>query len=220
MADDPFFIVKREVEQSLTQVSNMFTQRNSPQNQNNKRTDNDIRDRLQNIVADLDELDDTIKIVQGNPARFKIDKREIDDRKSFVGNTRKLIEDMRFRLNTKESRSETSPSTAKPNISRAIEDEQMQQQMIMQNQDRQMDEVVVTVRNLKEIGRVMGNELDDQTRLLGEVEEHVDATQNKLQDGMKRMKDFIQANSDIKQQITIIVLIIALVVLMILVLSF
>lgn len=40
----------------------------------------------------------------------------------------------------------------------------MQQQMVMDQQDRQVEEVAVTVGNLKEIARVMGDELDDQTR--------------------------------------------------------
>ena len=34
----------------------------------------------------------------------------------------------------------------------------------MQQQDQQVDQVAVTVKNLREIGEVMGNELDDQTR--------------------------------------------------------
>jgi hypothetical protein len=53
--------------------------------------------------------------------------------------------------------------------------------------------------------------------LLGEVDAHVDATSNRMQDGMKRMKDFIAANSDIKQQLVIIGLVVLLVILLIVV---
>jgi hypothetical protein len=45
---------------------------------------------------------------------------------------------------------------------RAIEQEGQMQQQIMQSQDRQMEEVAITIRNMREIGRVMGDELDDQ----------------------------------------------------------
>ena len=34
----------------------------------------------------------------------------------------------------------------------------------MEQQDAQVEQVAQTVRNLREIGEVMGNELDDQTR--------------------------------------------------------
>ncbi|KAJ3255620.1 Syntaxin-10 [Boothiomyces macroporosus] len=215
MADDPFNIVKREVEQSLAQVQQLFQQRNSTPEKDQKRFNNDIRDRLQNINADLDELDDTIKIVQGNPSRFKLDRREIDERKQFVSNSRRTVEELKSRLVEKQSQ----PQAEKKSRAGMIENEQMMQQQIMQSQDKQMDEVAVTIRNMKEIGRVMGDELEDQTRLLGEVEDHVDATQNRLQDGMKRMKDFIKANSDIKQQVTIIILIVVLVILAIIAIS-
>lgn len=47
---------------------------------------------------------------------------------------------------------------------RRIESEQQQHQEVMQNQDRQMDQVAVTIRNMREIGEVMGEEIDDQHR--------------------------------------------------------
>ena len=45
-----------------------------------------------------------------------------------------------------------------------IENEQEQQQVMMQRQDDQMDQIGGVVRNLREIGEVMGNELEDQER--------------------------------------------------------
>ena len=57
------------------------------------------------------------------------------------------------------------------------------------------------------------------SRLLGETDARVDATEGRMQDGIKRMKEFIQANSSIGQQLTIIGLVIALVVLLIIVIS-
>ena len=57
-----------------------------------------------------------------------------------------------------------APSREPTSNSKFIEREQQQQQMIMQNQDRQIEEVAVTVGNLREIAQVMGDELDDQTR--------------------------------------------------------
>ncbi|KAJ3211283.1 hypothetical protein HDU67_004625 [Dinochytrium kinnereticum] len=99
-----------------------------------------------------------------------------------------------------------------------IEREQGVQQQIIRQQDAQLDEVMDTVGNLKEVAIVMGKEMDDQTRLLDELETNVDTTKGKLDMGMKRLKDFINANSDKKQQWTICGLITALVILLILVL--
>ncbi|KAJ3100650.1 Syntaxin-6 [Phlyctochytrium planicorne] len=99
-----------------------------------------------------------------------------------------------------------------------IDREQGVQQQIMRQQDAQLDEVMDTVGNLKEVAVVMNKELDDQTRLLDDLETSVDSTKGKLDMGMKRLKEFVNANADSKQQCTICGLITALVILLILVL--
>ncbi|KAI8926438.1 syntaxin 6, N-terminal-domain-containing protein [Entophlyctis helioformis] len=255
--DDPFFVVKREVEQSLRQVAGLYQSWRQQLmasggsagagDQDLRKQGSDIRDILRNIAADLDELDETIKIVQSNPARFKLDRAQIDERKQFVMEARRTVEEMRSSINNPNAARMggqqgmrdallTSKNTGKAggavdkygrseqdyqmSNQRFVEREQQQQQMVMEQQDRQMDDVAVTVGNLREVARVMGDELDDQTRLLGEVEAQVDTTQGRLQDGMKRMQDFIKANSSSKQQWIIAVLTIVLVVIIILVISF
>ncbi|KAJ1341249.1 hypothetical protein BSLG_004184 [Batrachochytrium salamandrivorans] len=152
----------------------------------------DIRDILRNII------------VQGNPARFKLDRAQIDSRKQFVLESRRGIEDMRSNVNNpgaarmggasgmresllgsgkkRTDKYGRSEEEYKMSNQRFVEREQSQQQSLMREQDEQMDDVAVTVGNLREVARVMGDELDDQTRLLGEVEIQVDSTQNKLAD--------------------------------------
>lgn len=51
-----------------------------------------------------------------------------------------------------------------PSGSKGIQNEQEQQQIFMERQDKAMDEIGGVVRNLREIGEVMGNELEDQER--------------------------------------------------------
>ena len=56
--------------------------------------------------------------------------------------------------------------------------------------------------------------------MLNQVEDIVEQTTNKMSEGLKRMKQFIQANSDTKQQYTIIALSIILTMLLIFVILF
>ncbi len=60
-----------------------------------------------------------------------------------------------------------------------------------------------------------GNAGFKRVRLLNEMEHDVDNTSNRLQDGMKRMGDFIKANSDTKQQWCVVILIIILILLVV-----
>jgi t-SNARE complex subunit (syntaxin) len=96
-----------------------------------------------------------------------------------------------------------------------FEEESGTQAQIMKEQDKEIQAVASTVVNLKEIATVLGNELDEQSRLIDHIELKVDNTTNNLDSGLKRMKEFINANADTKQQVCIVGLIILLVVLLI-----
>ncbi|KAJ3159038.1 Syntaxin-6, partial [Irineochytrium annulatum] len=78
---------------------------------------------------------------------------------------------------------------------RFIDREHGVQQQIMRQQDVQLDEVMDTVGNLREVAVVMGREMDDQTALLEDLDTRVDTTSGKLKMGMKKLQDFIKANA-------------------------
>jgi t-SNARE complex subunit (syntaxin) len=102
------------------------------------------------------------------------------------------------------------------NSKKFFEKESGNQAQIMKDQDREIQAVASTVVNLKEIATVMGNELDEQSRLIDHLENKVDNTTNNMDSGLKRMKEFINQNADTKQQLCIIGLIILLVILLVL----
>ena len=104
----------------------------------------------------------------------------------------------------------------KLNTKNFYEKETGTQAQIMREQDKEIQAVASTVVNLREIATVMGNELDEQSRLIDHMELKVDNTTNNLDSGLKRMKEFINANADTKQQVCIVGLIILLVVLLVL----
>jgi hypothetical protein len=143
------------------------------------------------ISDDLIELENTIKIVEGNPARFKITGVEIESRKSFISNSKRVLDSFR-KQDKYDSASKPDKKEAKNSHNSLLTE---RQQLIMEQQNSQMQEVSVTIGGLKEIARVMGDELDDQGRLLDEVDTHVESTKNRLDDGLKRMGEFIKANS-------------------------
>ncbi|OAJ38409.1 hypothetical protein BDEG_22347 [Batrachochytrium dendrobatidis JEL423] len=181
MSDDPFFVVKREVEQSLVQVGSLY-----------QAWFQQLTNALEIVAAaclDLLIFNGTVQIVQSNPARFKLDRSHIDERKQFVQESRKKVEEMKSSVNnpsaarmggqqgmrnnlmgsnkTRTDKYGRTEDEYKVSNQKFVEREQQQQQALMQDQDAQMSDVAVTVGNLREVARVMGSELDDQTRLLG-----------------------------------------------------
>ncbi|KAJ1527365.1 Syntaxin-6, partial [Nowakowskiella sp. JEL0078] len=179
-----------------------------------KWTSQELKNSLQTIELDLQDLEETIKIVEANPNRFRLDESEILGRRDFISKTRKSVLDMKTTVGNptaNKSRESVqrnallspirnkvteSSSIKKPiSASNFVENEQHTQAMIMRQQDDQLDGVLNTVHGLKEVAHVMGRELDDQTHLLGDLENQVDTTQGKLQLGIKRLREIIKTNA-------------------------
>ncbi|KAI9207433.1 syntaxin 6, N-terminal-domain-containing protein [Polychytrium aggregatum] len=271
MSEDPFFAVKDEVEMAManatqlfqnwnrlqlsvssstpfSQPSDAFQQHSSSDAEELRWTTTEIKGAIQSIELDLKDLEDTVKIVQANPERFKLDPREVVQRKDFVKKMKKTVEEMKQAVNNPSTikRTETAqrntllaskPSPgdkSSPQLTnrqgptqqdyerrntRFIENESLNQQQIMRHQDQQLDGISSTITGMREVATVIGMELDDQTRLIEDVDERVDTTSGKLKAGMKRLDNFIQSNSNKKQQITICILVIILIIVLVCVIS-
>merc|ERR1719429_792306 len=60
----------------------------------------ELRNSLRSIEWDLEDLDDTVQIVEKNPAKFRIDSSELLVRKSFIQQTRDEVNQMKERVST------------------------------------------------------------------------------------------------------------------------
>ena len=54
-------------------------------------TSNELRNSVRSIEWDLEDLEETISIVEKNPRKFKIDEQEIKDRRDFVERTKATV---------------------------------------------------------------------------------------------------------------------------------
>ncbi|KAJ3404053.1 hypothetical protein HDU80_003347 [Chytriomyces hyalinus] len=206
-------------------------------------TQSELQSAIEAIQADLGDVSAAVRIVAADPRRFGVDAAEVAQRTEFVARVRRHIDEYAAtvaashapvlmappvmthpaansnlkKATPKPSRSESNSNNNNNNGNNAdmfIGREQGMQQQIMRQQDEQLVGVMSTVGTLKEVAIVMNQELDDQTALLQDLDIQVENTQDKMDMGMKRLKDFIQANADTKQQWTICCLIVALVALL------
>ncbi|KAG0375965.1 MAG: t-SNARE [Linnemannia gamsii] len=214
----------------------------SAQNEELLKTKEELLQILANTEQDLQDLDNAVRAVIENPSRFNLTTREINGRKQFVDQTRRKVQDMitrleqpikigsaqldRLALLEDTTGGSSSPRgyqkpTRRENMmysnSKFVEQEAMQQQMLMQEQDQQLDGVMHTVLNMREIASTMNDELADQSILIDDLDEHVDRTSGSLQKAMKRMNHFIKANEETKASCCIGILIMVLIILLILV---
>ncbi|KAF9926896.1 hypothetical protein FBU30_003617 [Linnemannia zychae] len=247
--EDPFILIKNEVQSSLANATTLFESWKrilqtvtSAQNEELLKTKEELLQILSNIDLDLQDLDDAVRAVIENPARFNLTTRESNARKQFVDQTRRKVQDMRTKLEQPvkigsaqldrlallEDTTGGSPSprgyqkpSRRENMmysnAKFVEQEALQQQILMQEQDQQLDGVMHTVLNMREIATTMNGELADQSMLLDDLDEHVDRTSGSLQKAMKRMNHFIKQNEETKASCCIGILIIVLIILLVLV---
>ncbi|KAF9964242.1 hypothetical protein BGZ70_006729 [Mortierella alpina] len=245
--EDPFVLIKNDVLASLGNASTLFESWKrivqtvtSADNEELLKTKEELTQILSNIEQDLEDLDDAVKAVIESPQRFNLTTRESNARKQFVDQTRRKVQDMKTTLDKPikigsaqqdrmallEDAGGSSPRgyqkpTRRENMmysnTKFVEQEAQQQQMLMQEQDQQLDGVMHTVLNMRDIASTMNTELADQSMLLDDLDEHVDRTAGSLQKAMRRMNHFIKQNEETKSSCCIGILIIVLIILLILI---
>ncbi|KAI8621250.1 syntaxin 6, N-terminal-domain-containing protein [Chytriomyces sp. MP71] len=204
-----------------------------------------LSEAVQTLSEDAADVRDAVKMGEANPAKFALSPADVRERREFVATVQRRVAEIRDVLAQPQaargaahgraataqanrdqllSQSSRSAASATPHATPKTNDqfldrENGMQQQIMQQQDQQLEGVAATVTTLKEVALVMNQELDDQTALLADLDVQVDQTQGKLDMGVKRLKDFIDANADTKQQWTICCLVVALVVLLVIIFS-
>ncbi|KAG0344651.1 Syntaxin-10 [Podila humilis] len=247
--EDPFILIKNDVLSSLSNASTLYESWKrilqtvtSVENEELVKTKEELNHILANIEQDLEDLDDAVRAVIDNPQRFNLTTRESNARKQFVDQTRRKVQDMKValekpikigsaqldRLALLEDAGTSSPRgyqkpTRRENMmysnTKFIEQESQQQQILMQEQDQQLDGVMHTVLNMRDIASTMNQELTDQDMLLDDLDDHVDRTSGRLQKTMNRMNKFIKDNEETKSTCCIGILIIVLIILLILVIT-
>ncbi|XP_072367831.1 syntaxin-6 isoform X2 [Scyliorhinus torazame] len=193
--EDPFFVVKGEVQKAVNTSQGLYqrwtellAEPSSASKEECDWTTNELRNSLRSIEWDLEDLDETISIVETNPRKFNLDPAELSKRKAFITSTKQTVKEMKDHmssssvqalaeqknrqtlLSTKGSQGLNSTSDKYNRLdqelqavnSHFIEDQHAQQQLITEQQDDQLELVSGSIGVLKNMTQKIGNELDEQ----------------------------------------------------------
>lgn len=107
--EDPFFVVKDEVLKALLKTRDLYeTWRQAVEGdgrefrsaEEQEWAATELRNSLRSIEWDLEDLEDTIQIVEKNPSKFRIESHELMSRKNFIQQTRDEVNEMKARAQT------------------------------------------------------------------------------------------------------------------------
>ncbi|KCV73442.1 hypothetical protein H696_00978 [Fonticula alba] len=243
MSDDPFFAVKDDVERVTRQVLEQRAQWNKLlgitdlANPTPHFTDlvNELQNNIETIEYDLQDLEETIVIVEANPHKFRLAPGELAARRSFVANTRAVIQETRAELSGPKYQSKLAADKRKaltqaaksPGLlareanqratnERVLAEGGQDLQQIVKTQDLTLEKISSTVQNLRIVAEAIGEEVDLHNRMLDDLEADVENTTNRINHTMSSMtKVFKDAKSN-KSMLVIACLIITIIILAIL----
>uniref|UniRef100_A0A3P9D0U4 Syntaxin 6 n=1 Tax=Maylandia zebra TaxID=106582 RepID=A0A3P9D0U4_9CICH len=214
--EDPFFVVKGEVQKAVNAAqslhhrwSELMVEGGGASKEEIDWTTNELRNSLRSIEWDLEDLDETInilqilRIVESNPKKFNLDAAELSKRKAFINSMRVAVKvtllttgDQWLRQKDPYSRLDHQLQNANSQI---IEEQQVQQQLIAEQQDEQLELVSGTIGVLKNMSERIGMELDEQAVMLDDFGHEMDNTQSKLDNVMKKLAKVSHMTSDRRQ---------------------
>jgi len=248
LLQDPFYVVKEEVQQSVNGITTLYDRwqellktTNTATNDEFKWTTNQLRTGIKSIEWDLQDLEETIGIVESNRQKFRLEQAEVDSRKKFISETQYIIKKMKEELNNTQTkgkmendqRSELMKNKGSsrdvPDRFAALDDAikndndafirnqaQVQDQIIRQ-QDTDLDDLSNVVGVLGQMGTSIHSELEQQSRILDDLEAGVDNTSGRLNAVMRRVNKLLESTSDRVQWCVIVVLVLVLIGLVIVV---
>ncbi|XP_070687684.1 syntaxin-6 [Pempheris klunzingeri] len=228
--EDPFFVVKGEVQKAVNAAQSLHHRWNEllqegggASKEEMDWTTNELRNSLRSIEWDLEDLDETISIVESNPKKFNLDAAELSKRKAFITSTRQTVKEMKEQMSSPaaasmDRKNKQAPLSAQGPIwqpgpdkysrldrqlqsanSQFIEEQQAQQQLMAEQQDEQLELVSGTIGVLKNMSERIGMELDEQAVMLDDFGHDMDNTQSKLDNVMKKLAKVSHMTSDRRQ---------------------
>jgi len=150
---------------------------------------------MKTIRADLDDLAQTIKIVEDNRIRFKdIDDSELNGRKKFVNDMKAKVQTIDETLNSQRTKKKIEKDDRenllgatngrrtttgldrerKQDTNDYIEDRRNQTQALVGKQDEVLDDMSHALGRLGDVATVINTELKDQNQILQEFDGEMD----------------------------------------------
>ncbi|PIA25610.1 hypothetical protein AQUCO_11000025v1 [Aquilegia coerulea] len=205
-AQDPFYIVKEEIQQSIDKLQSTFHQWDniSSNNRESIQLTKELLTSCESIRWQIDELDKAIAVAARDPAWYGIDEAELEKRRRWTITARTQVDAMRKAVQAGKEQSIAFSTRQElmrlPNddpyqASRSnqyeaqdndafISSESDRQLLLIKQQDEELDELSASVQRIGGVGLTIHEELTGQEKIIHELGLDMESTSNRL--------DFVQ----------------------------
>ncbi|XP_019440725.1 PREDICTED: syntaxin-61-like isoform X1 [Lupinus angustifolius] len=226
-AQDPFYVVKAEIQESIDKLQSTFRQwENALDAGERVHLSKEVLAGCESIEWQVDELDKAIAVASQDPSWYDIDEVELQSRRRWtssartqVGTVKKAVEAGKgsgtgshasvnamhqelMRLpNSRET--DTYNQYAAQDNDDFIQSESDRQMLLIKRQDEELDELSLSVQRIGGVGLTIHEELIGQERIIDELGSEMDSTSNRL-DFVQKKVAMVMKKASAKGQIMMI----------------
>ncbi|KAJ8761095.1 hypothetical protein K2173_000774 [Erythroxylum novogranatense] len=232
-AQDPFYIVKEEIQDSIDKLQSTFHQweRISSETGEQVHLTKELLTGCDSIEWQVDELDKAIAVAAKDPAWYGIDEVELEKRRRWtstarlqVGNVKKAVvagkdtrgtgttglNGMRRELMRLPNNNQTDRSNQyTQDNDDFIQSESDRQLLLIKQQDEELDELSASVERIGGVGLTIHEELLAQEKIIDDLGMEMDSTSNRL-DFVQKKVAMVMKKAGAKGQIMMILFLVVL----------
>ncbi|AMD21671.1 HFL185Cp [Eremothecium sinecaudum] len=200
MPTDPFYQVLKDAQDQLLHLRSYIDAGSRLQS-------SDLTEIIAEIEETIGDLKDSITVFSQDPLASKAElaKRE------------QQIQDLKAQLAAmKQTCASSPPLEHEVRDSASIDQSNALQEQILLEQDSHLDAIHTTMQNLHLQATTMGQEFEDQSFILQDLEGGLDSVRSKISRGTQRLQSIYERNSNSYNDCCITVLIALLVILLVL----
>ncbi|CAN1123507.1 SYP61 [Linum perenne] len=224
-AQDPFYIVKEEIQDSIDKLLSTFQQwERLPSNSGDRvNLSKELLANSESIEWKVDELDKAISVAARDPSLYGIDHVELENRRIWtssartqVGNVKRSVVAGTTSMNGMRRelmRLQNSPQPVASNQYRDnddfIQSESDRQFLLIKQQDEELDVLSASVERIGGVGLTIHEELLSQEKIIDDLGNEMDSTANRL-DFVQKKVAMVMKKASFKGQLMMILFLVVL----------
>ncbi|CAN1123509.1 SYP61 [Linum perenne] len=231
-AQDPFYIVKEEIQDSIDKLLSTFQQwERLPSNSGDRvNLSKELLANSESIEWQVDELDKAISVAARDPSLYGIDHVELENRRIWtssartqVGNVKRSVVAGRESIDGGATsmngmrrelmRLQNSPQPVASNQYRDnddfIQSESDRQFLLIKQQDEELDVLSASVERIGGVGLTIHEELLSQEKIIDDLGNEMDSTANRL-DFVQKKVAMVMKKASFKGQLMMILFLVVL----------
>ncbi|CAG5111854.1 Oidioi.mRNA.OKI2018_I69.chr2.g6125.t1.cds [Oikopleura dioica] len=217
--EDPYFVVRDDVAKAVDSCEKRVVEwrrimEGTSTSVKARNITSELRSAVRSAEWDLEDLEESVKVVENNPSRFGIADDELRERKSFIVRIRNSLADMKSELEAPDVNERLLAMDSSPHVTINVNNSRYgnsnpafrdnnggysQQSQLLQEQDGQLELVSNNVRVLNQISRAIGDELDDQGQLLDNLGNEIDSAQSRMNATLSKIQRVTRLSTDRRQ---------------------